>query len=670
MLKNIKIGAKIMGGFAIVLILLTIEAYVGYSSLSKAVDKVDKGDDVNRMVKCLFVLRQHEKNFIMRDDLSDVEAFEDEFSLLKNQVKETKLKFTHKVNKDQMDQVLVESEAYEAAFRNYVSLSESKKENMEKMREQAHGALTMAEIIRSDQKKQLAGIAGDATEARNDKLAKADDANRIIKWFLDARKSEKNFIIFNDMKYRNTVKEDLERILDLAGELKSRFTLEVNIEECENVAESIRAYGLSFDKFSELTQKQHEAQETMVVSARNVQRICNAARSDQKSKMMAVISNANRMMIVVSIVAFILGSLIALIIGRGITGPVNQIMDLAKSMADGDLDASSTIDQKDEIGILAGLMNRMVSNIRASVLEVKGGSNNVASGSQALSSASEQLSRGATEQAASAEEASSTMEEMASNIRHNAENAQQTERLAVQAALDADQGGKAVAETVSAMQDIAAKISIIEEIARQTNMLALNAAIEAARAGEHGKGFAVVADAVRKLAERSQASAAEISNISISSVEKAEHAGEMLGKIVPDIKKTAELVQEITAASNEQSTGAEQINQALVQLGQIIQENASAAEEMSATSEELSAQAEQLQGSVSFFKIKEVNASKTAAASLKREKTGRNCKETGKVRAVALPDKRGPQGAMNGVALDLGGDISDGDARDGEFEKY
>ncbi|UFS71431.1 methyl-accepting chemotaxis protein [Geomonas sp. RF6] len=226
------------------------------------------------------------------------------------------------------------------------------------------------------------------------------------------------------------------------------------------------------------------------------------------------------------------------------------------------------------------------------------------SGSHELSSNAGQMSQGASEQAAAAEEASSSMEQMSSNIRQNADNAAQTEKIAVKSAEDAKEGGQAVEATVLAMKEIASKINIIEEIARQTNLLALNAAIEAARAGEHGKGFAVVASEVRKLAERSQRAAAEISQLSANSVGIAVKAGDLLAKIVPDIQKTAELVQEISASSREQDSGAEQINKAIQQLDQIIQQNASAAEEMSSTAEELSVQAVQLQRAIAFFKAK------------------------------------------------------------------
>jgi methyl-accepting chemotaxis protein len=248
-------------------------------------------------------------------------------------------------------------------------------------------------------------------------------------------------------------------------------------------------------------------------------------------------------------------------------------------------------------------MSRMVKDLTGVVSNIQAVGDQVASGSQEMSASAEELSQGATEQSSSVEEVSSSMEEMASNIQQNSENAQQTEKIALMAASDAQEGGKAVAETVSAMKTIAAKISIIEEIARQTNLLALNAAIEAARAGEHGKGFAVVASEVRKLAERSQEAAGEINGLAGSSMEVAENAGNMLSKIVPDIQKTADLVQEINAASNEQSCGAKQINQAIQQLDSVIQQNAAASEQMASTSVELLNQAEQLKATIAFFRI-------------------------------------------------------------------
>ncbi len=286
---------------------------------------------------------------------------------------------------------------------------------------------------------------------------------------------------------------------------------------------------------------------------------------------------------------------------NGLIEATNKITGAAGEVAKGNLLVE--LKERSPDDELMHSLQAMVTKLIEVVSEVKAAADNVADGSQQMSAGSEQLSQGSNEQAAAAEEASSSMEEMASNIRQNADNAHQTEKIAMKSAEDARESGKAVAETVQAMKHISDKISIIEEIARQTNLLALNAAIEAARAGEHGKGFAVVAAEVRKLAERSQKAAAEISGLSTSSVEVAEKAGSMLTRMVPDIQKTAELVQEIAAACREQDSGADQINKAIQQLDQVIQQNASSSEEMASTSEELASQAEQMLSAIAFFSV-------------------------------------------------------------------
>jgi methyl-accepting chemotaxis protein len=378
---------------------------------------------------------------------------------------------------------------------------------------------------------------------------------------------------------------------------------------------------------------------------------------------------ANRMILSFTLTGIILAIGIGYSLGRSITTPLAEAVQVSNKLAGGDLTMTIQPKNGDETGMLLESMKSMVERLRMVVSDVKGAADNVGSGSQQLSAGAEQMSQGTTEQAASAEEASSSVEEMNATIKQNADNAQQTEKIALKSAADATESGKAVTETVSAMKDIASRISIIEEIARQTNLLALNAAIEAARAGEHGKGFAVVAAEVRKLAERSQTAAAEISKLSTTSVEVAERAGQLLAKLVPDIQKTAELVQEISAASKEQNTGADQINSAIQQLNQVIQQNAGAAEEMSSTAEELASQAEQLQSTIAFFKVAD-------DGSRRRISTGKHLPASHKVAIAHIKQKpkSKPAPALSpvaGVAINLDhGAKGNGDHRDSEFEKF
>ena len=285
----------------------------------------------------------------------------------------------------------------------------------------------------------------------------------------------------------------------------------------------------------------------------------------------------------------------------GMADHLQEYANVAGRIAEGDLKVEvKSASDKDSLG---QALSAMVSKLWEVIGGVKQASSQVANGSQALSDSSEVMSQGAAEQAAAAEEAASSVEEMAANIRQNADNAIETEKIAVQSAKDAQESGEAVDATVVAMREIAQKIMIIEEIARQTNLLALNAAIEAARAGEQGKGFAVVAAEVRKLAERSQIAAGEINELSSSSLEVAEKAGALLDTLVPNIRRTAELVQEISAASREQDSGADQINKSIQQLDHVIQQNSSSSEEMASTAEELLGQSEQLAEIISYFSM-------------------------------------------------------------------
>jgi methyl-accepting chemotaxis protein len=347
-------------------------------------------------------------------------------------------------------------------------------------------------------------------------------------------------------------------------------------------------------------------------------------------------------MFVVMAAALVLTAVAGVVITRSITNPLAAAVKVAEQVAEGDLEAridargadetaqllramqamvaslkkmvaaataiaggdlTVKVTPQSERDALGNALTDMVSRLTATMSEIRSGAAGLSSASSQVSATSQTLSQGTSEQAASVEETTSSLEQMSASIRQNAENSRQTEQLAVSGSKEAEESGRTVKQTVVAMKNIAEKVSIIEEIAYQTNLLALNAAIEAARAGEHGRGFAVVATEVRKLAERSQSAAKEISGLAASSVGIAERSGQLLDELVPRIRKTADLVQEVSAASAEQSSGVAQINRAMSQVDQVTQRNASAAEELASTAEEMAAQAEALQQLVSHFRL-------------------------------------------------------------------
>jgi methyl-accepting chemotaxis protein len=283
--------------------------------------------------------------------------------------------------------------------------------------------------------------------------------------------------------------------------------------------------------------------------------------------------------------------------------PLDSAARVAERLATGDFTQTITESRTDETGVVVSSMSKMVTELKQTITDVKRGAAQVKNGSEQLSQTAQSLSDGAATQASNAELIASSVEQMDATIRTNSENAGQTEKIATQCARDAEEGGKAVEDTLRSMSEIVERITIIQEIARNTNLLALNAAIEAARAGEAGKGFSVVAGEVRRLAERSGVAAAEISELSTSSLAVAERAGELLGQVVPAIRNTAALVQEISVSSREQEAGSSQISEAVESLDNVIQQNASYSEEMAGMAEQLASQAEALTDSTSFFSV-------------------------------------------------------------------
>jgi len=488
--------------------------------------------------------------------------------------------------------------------------------------------------------------------------------------------SKIKLIEVHDTKY-GEIKGKLETLMESwSPETKDSLTMIIaSFDEIMTSQKSVMESLFSFESYNDpLTM--FETEDIMATIGlqtenllKNISRLIGVKSTEGATiKVVEIINQSKTTIIISGITVFILAVIIALIIANSITKRIGEAIETIKAMANGDLTQQITVTNNDEIGDMINQFLIMTDRLKDAIGVIFATSDSIGTSSSKIKESSKQTSLGATEQAASAEEVAASMEEMSANIQQNTENAQQTEKIAIQASEDIQEGNSAVAQTVDSMKTIAGKISIIEEIARQTNLLALNAAVEAARAGEHGKGFAVVAAEVRKLAERSQEAANEINDLTSSSLKISEKAGNLLEAIVPNIDKTARLVQEITAASKEQNSGAEQVNNALQELNNVVQRNASASEEIAHNADDLSNKGNQLKDAISFFKIDEAAIRKGVLATNSGSEKGvhQPISTPQTANTTETPQKASTTQENAGVEIKLDGNES----IDDEYEKF
>ena len=676
-------------GFATVLLLLTAVASVSFFTINDAsgsfTDYRSLARDTNLMGRVqanMLMIRMNVKDFIITGSDKDKAQYDEYVEKTDQFVQRAQAEIKNPERAAMVDRIDSALKEYQSAF---VKVQEAKDTRNELVYNNldVKGPFmenTLTEILESAEQD------GDTAASFRSALA--------MKHLLLARLYMAKFLDSNTQEHANRVNAEFALMQENLDLLDKELQNPQRREWLAQVEEAKLVYTDSFNKLVQTIFDRNEVISSTLDQlgpeiAQLVEDVKLSVKAEQDilgPKVQRENDQGIMIILAFTILAILLGILAAVVISRGITKPIALVVELATAIGKGDLQASVDIDQKDEIGKLAKTLQETVTRIREIVIDVNAVAENVAAGSQQLSDSSSQLSEGASEQASSVEETTASMEEMSSSIQQNSDNSNETERIALKVASDARESGVAVEEAVVAMNEIANKISIIEEIARQTNLLALNAAIEAARAGEHGKGFAVVASEVRKLAERSQTAAGEISELSVTSVDVAEKAGKMLKQLVPDIQKTSDLVQEISAASNEQNTGVDQINRALQQLDVVVQQNASASEEVASSAEELSAQAHKLQDNMSFFNVGQQSksyGSSFASVASRRQYSGAS--------DLSIPDNgNGSQsqkrGGLNGESKALGQhlltksstdkayvdlDLSqEAELSDSEFERY
>jgi len=613
MFKSIKLKNKLVGLIVLVIVGFVVIAFAYVQSISvREQAKLDFekvvtfGEHIDKIAIQMLQARRNEKDFLLRSTEKYLGKHAKTTAGMLETVKNTQNYIVNEDHTKQLETLTGQMKAYQKGF---LSLADNMKES----------GLTPKTGLRGT----LRGAVHDVEEAVN----KANELKLTISMLM-MRRHEKDYLARVDKKY----------VVKMAKRSQEFSTLlmKTNLKENEKqlIKEGMALYQKDFTGLVENMDSAAGIQASFRKDVHAMEDTLNAMRDtipelleNNKQRVDAETAMANTLFVSALVSIAVLVSLALLLLLRNILRQLGadpaEVQDMAELISAGDLTMdTSSIDQNKSIGVY-GAMLSMQSKLVNVVQQIQANSEQISSASNQVSSTASSLSEAASEQAASVEQVSSSIEQMGASISQNSENAQVTDTIASESANAAKEGGSAVAGTVSAMSQIAEKISIIEDIAYQTNMLALNAAIEAARAGEHGKGFAVVAAEVRKLAERSQVAASEISTLTGDSVKVAEKAGILLEKMVPDITKTAELVQEISAASEEQSGGVGQINSAMQQLDKVTQQNAAGSEELAATAEEMQAQSTTLQQVVSFFRVTEPSskAVTTPASNIERPST-------------------------------------------------
>ncbi|MGC9458764.1 HAMP domain-containing methyl-accepting chemotaxis protein [Vibrio genomosp. F10] len=608
MFRNMKIGMRLGLGFASVLLLLMITAYLAFNALQTASSGFEdyrslarNTNNAGRVQANLLSVRLAALKYIDSSDELFLDEQQTRFDTLTGLMVEAQNEALTKEDKAIFERVEKHLQAYDVTFNQII-------EKIERRHVLVHETLNkLGPEIETHITALLVGSKEDGN------MDEAYDVSQSMRHLLLARLYVSQFLNGNDSKDVVRVQNEFKHYLHTFGQITHQTNNPRHRAIIDKATVLNGQYIIAFNELVSVIEERNRLKSEKLdlvgeQSAKLIEGFKLAIKERQDllgPRLQTSNDQSKAFVIAISFIAVFLGAILATIITKIITVPVRKAVLIANRLAKGDLTSNISIDSEDETGQLLKAMKHMVQQLSGIIGEVRSTSNSLASASEKVSATAYSMSRSSVTQASSVEQTRDSMEDMTALIKLNTQNAKVTDDMASKATFEAQEGKVAVEQTVIAMKKIADRISIIDDIAYQTNLLALNATIEAARAGEHGKGFSVVAAEVRKLAERSQRAAQEIGDVASDSVILAETAGRLLEQIVPSINKTSGLVQEINHASDEQSAGIEQINDAMKQLTVITEQNASSSVQLSSTSNEMSTQAQRLQSVMGFFKVRE-----------------------------------------------------------------